>query len=78
MEDDPKSLNTIRMEQLTGRLKRLEPEIKLMLRNQHAIMTVLGEILQAPGVYSGRVWPLLKFQLEQTDEALRNNRVRDD
>ena len=58
--------------------KRLELDTRLILRNQHAIMSGLENILLSGVMFDTRTVPLLRHQIDETDDAIGKNRVKDD
>ena len=54
--------------------KKLDPDVLLILKNQHAIMTTLRSMILNQG---GGAIPLLVHQLNETDKAIQYNAVKD-
>lgn len=60
-------------------LKKLSPDIALVLRNQHTMLLTLKALMHEanPADY-GIVLPVLLHQIKTTDEAISMNRVKDE
>ena len=75
-----KSRTEQRMDKVVARMKRLQPDIALVLRNQHAIMLAIRNLVQTQNADFNvhAVLPVLIYQIEQTDEAISKNRAKDE
>jgi hypothetical protein len=75
-----KSRTEQRMDKLTVRLMKLKPDMMLVLRNQHAIMLAIRNLIQTQnGDFNvSAALPVLLYQIKQTDDAISKGRAKDD